>query len=76
MFVNLLAKYAEKNEKQDSREIRIMKLVEKNKFNISEFPKYNFKIAKINSTIIYALKPLKSLFYTQFVEYFTTIAHC
>ena len=53
-----------------------MKLVEKNflQFNISEFP--NLKIAKINSTIICALKPLKSIFYTQFVEYSTTIVHC
>ena len=42
----------------------------------SEFPKLNFKISKINSTIICALKALKSIFYTQFVEYFTTMAHC
>ena len=55
-----------------------MELVEKNllQFNISEFPKFNLKTAKINSTIICALKVLKSIFYTQFVEYFTTIAQC
>ena len=51
-----------------------MKLVEKNllQFNISEFP----KTAKINSTIICALKVLKLIFYTQFVEYFATIVQC
>ena len=59
-------------------ENRIMKLVKKNflQFNISEFPKFNFKTAKIISTIICGLKALKSIFSTQIVEYFTTIAHC
>ena len=57
-----------------------MKLVEKNflQFNIyfQNLQKFNFKIAKINSTVICAFKALKSIFYAKFIEYFTTIVQC